>query len=338
MKDEGWGMRRQGGGARREGGGGIGFALLRMTYFVGTNDAMQSTPPASDLTAVPTTIRCGGRVLAVADVPVMAILNLTPDSFYGGSRVAAGDDVALLGRAEQLLADGASFLDVGGYSTRPGAAEVPVEEELARVVPAMTALRRAFPGALLSVDTFRAAVAAAALDAGADVVNDVSGGLADPAMLTTVGRYPGVPYVLMHMRGTPQTMSHLTDYAGEGGLLVALTDFFSRQVAAARAAGIGDILLDPGFGFAKTMEQNYALLSRLPDLKAVLRLPLLVGVSRKGMTYRPLGIGAAEALPATTALHGLAVWHGADVLRVHDPREARQAVAVARLARGAAGG
>lgn len=299
---------------------------------------MQSSLPAPDLTAVPTTIRCGGRLVALADVPVMAILNLTPDSFYPGSRIGAGDEAALLGRAEQLLTDGAQWLDVGGYSTRPGAAEVPVAEERARVVPAIRALRRAFPAAILSVDTFRAAVAEAAIGEGADVVNDVSGGLADPAMLTTVGRHSGVPYVLMHMRGTPQTMAQLTNYDEEGGLLVALTDFFSRQVAAARAAGIRDLLLDPGFGFAKTVAQNYALLSRLPDLKAVLRLPLLVGVSRKGMAYRPLGISAAESLPATTALHALAIWHGADVLRVHDPREARQAVAVTRLAQGAAGG
>ena len=263
----------------------------------------------------------------------MAILNCTPDSFYAASRVAAGADADLLTRAETLLTAGADWLDVGGYSTRPGAPDVPLEEELTRVVPAVRALRRAFPEARLSVDTFRAAVARAALDAGADLINDVTGG-ADPAMFATVAAVPGVPLVLMHSRGTPQTMHTLTDYSAEGGLLVALIDFFSQRIAAARAAGITDLLLDPGFGFAKTIEQNYWLMSRLPDLRAVLGLPWLVGVSRKGMTYRPPGLGPtpADALPATTALHALAVWHGADILRVHDPAEARQAVTVARLA------
>lgn len=268
----------------------------------------------------------------------MAILNLTPDSFYSGSRIAAGHDGALLHRAEALLAAGAHWLDVGGYSTRPGAADVPVAQELARVVPAVRALRQAFPQALLSVDTFRATVAAAALAEGADAVNDVTGGQHDPAMLPTVARYPGVPYILMHSRGTPQTMGALTDYAPEGGLLVALLDFFAARLAAARQAGIADVLLDPGFGFAKTQAQNYSLFALLPTLKAVLGAPLLVGLSRKGMTYRPLGITAAQSLPATTALHALALWHGADVLRVHDPAEAAQAVAVTRLAQAATAG
>lgn len=284
------------------------------------------------------TIRFGSRLIALADVPVMAILNLTPDSFYAASRVAHGEDAELLRRAETLLAAGADFLDVGGYSTRPGAPDVPVAEELARVVPAVRALRRAFPQALLSVDTFRAAVARAALDAGADLINDVTAATADAEMLLTVASFPGVPLVLMHSRGTPQTMQTLMDYSAEGGLLVALTDFFSSRIAAARAAGITDLLLDPGFGFAKTGAQNYWLLSRLPYLQAVLQLPWLVGLSRKGMTYRPsgLGPGPADALPATTALHALAVWHGAAILRVHDPAEARQAVIATRLARAAA--
>ena len=280
------------------------------------------------------TIRFGSRLLPLADLPVMAILNLTPDSFYAASRVAAGHDTDLLTRAEGHLTAGANLLDLGGYSTRPGAADVPIEEELARVVPAVRALRRAFPAALLSVDTFRAAVARATLDEGADLINDVTAATADPAMLSTVAAFPGVPLVLMHSRGTPQTMQTLTDYSTEGGLLVALIDFFSQRIAAARAAGITDLLLDPGFGFAKTGAQNYWLLSRLPDLQAVLQLPWLVGLSRKGMTYRPpgLGPGPADALPATTALHALAVWHGAAILRVHDVAEARQAVIATRLA------
>ena len=281
------------------------------------------------------TIRCGGRILALADVPVMGILNCTPDSFYAASRVAAGADAALLTRAEQMLAEGASFLDVGGYSTRPGAPNVSVADERARVVPAIRALRRAFPAALLSVDTFRAAVAQAALDVGADLINDVTAATADAAMLPTVAAVPGVPLVLMHSRGTPQTMHTLTDYGPAGGLLPALLDFFSARVAAARAHGIADILLDPGLGFAKTIAQNYWLLTRLPHLQAALQLPWLVGLSRKGMTYRPAGLGPgpADALPATTALHALAVWHGAAVLRVHDVGAACQAVRATRLAR-----
>ena len=279
-------------------------------------------------------LRLRSRLVSLADVPVMAILNCTPDSFYAASRVAAGHDAALLARAESLLAAGADWLDLGGYSTRPGAPDVPEAEEMARVAPAVRAVRRAFPEARLSVDTFRAAVARAALDDGADLINDVSGATADPAMLATVAAFPGVPLVLMHTRGTPQTMHTLTDYSAAGGLLVALLDFFAERVAAARAAGIADVILDPGLGFAKTIEQNYWLLSRLPDLRAVLGLPLLVGLSRKGMTYRPPGLGPApqDALPATTALHALAVWHGADILRVHDPAEARQAVVATRLA------
>ncbi len=295
---------------------------------------LQSTPSASG-SAIPQTIHVGGNLLALADVPVMAILNLTPDSFYAASRLAPGADADLLNRAEACLTAGADFLDIGGYSTRPGAADVLVSDELNRVVPAVRALRRAFPNARLSIDTFRAEVARAALDVGADLINDVSGGTADPQMLATVGAFPGVPLVLMHSRGTPQTMQTLTDYSADGGLLVAMTDFFSERIAAARAAGIRDLLLDPGLGFAKTVAQNYWLLPRLPHLQAILQLPWLVGLSRKGMTYRPPGLGpaAADALPATTALHALAVWHGAAILRVHDVAEARQAVIATRLAR-----
>ncbi len=298
---------------------------------------MQSTPlPALPAAPPGAVVRVGSRLVPLTDVPVMAILNLTPDSFYAASRIETGHDGALLARAEVLLTEGANWLDVGGYSTRPGAPDVPLADELARVVPAFRALRRAFPNALLSVDTFRAAVAEAALDAGADAVNDVSGGQHDPQMLPLVGARPGTPYFLMHSRGTPQTMATLTDYTAQGGLLVALLDFFAERVAAARAVGIADLVLDPGFGFAKTIDQNYALLAQLPSLKAVLELPLLVGVSRKGMAYKPLGISPEACLPATTALHALALHYGADVLRVHDPGAARQAVAVARLARAGA--
>jgi dihydropteroate synthase len=296
---------------------------------------LQSTPSASG-SAIPQTIRVGGHLVPIAEVPLMAILNLTPDSFYAASRLRPDNEHDLLVRAEACLTAGAHFLDLGGYSTRPGAADVSVEDELARIIPAVQALRRAFPEARLSIDTFRAEVARAALDAGADLINDVTGG-ADPAMFATVGAFPGVPLVLMHSRGTPQTMQSLTDYSADGGLLVAMADFFSARIAAARAAGIRDLLLDPGLGFAKTIDQNYWLLTRLPHLQAVLQLPWLVGLSRKGMTYRPAGLGptAADALPATTALHALALWHGAAILRVHDVDEARQAVIATRLTQAA---
>ena len=261
-----------------------------------------------------------GRLLSLRRPQVMAILNLTPDSFFAESRVASERD--LLARADAMLAAGAAVLDLGAYSTRPGADDIPEAEEARRLLPAVAALRREFPEAFLSADTFRAGVAAAAVEAGADLVNDVGGGTLDPQMFATVGRLR-VPYVLMHLRGTPQTMSQLTHYEDE--LVLTLLRYFRDGLAALRQAGAVDVLLDPGFGFAKTAAQSHELLRRLPELHA-LGCPLLAGLSRKRMVYGPLGLGPEDALNGTTALHMVALQGGARLLRAHDVAEAAQTI------------
>ncbi|RSK50875.1 dihydropteroate synthase [Hymenobacter rigui] len=267
------------------------------------------------------TLRCpGGRVLDLRRPQVMGILNLTPDSFYQDSRVAAEDD--LLRRAEQMLQAGAAVLDLGGYSTRPGAEDISPEEEKRRLLPAVAAVRRAFPEAFISVDTFRAEVAAEAVAAGADILNDVSGGQLDADMLPTAGRL-GVPYILMHMRGTPQTMTQLTQY--EGDLVLELVRYFRDKLAELRQHGVTDVVLDPGFGFAKTPAQGHELLRRLRELH-VLGLPILAGLSRKSMVYKPLGLTPDAALAGTVSVNTLAVLNGARLLRVHDVAEATQTI------------
>jgi len=269
----------------------------------------------------PATLRSPhGRLLDLRQPQVMGILNLTPDSFFADSRVTSEQD--LLARAEAMLTAGAATLDLGAYSTRPGAADISPDEEKARLLPAITALRRAFPGVFLSIDTFRAEVAAAALAAGADLINDVAGGTLDADMFATVGRLRA-PYVLMHMRGTPQTMTTLTDYPDD--LVLTLLRQFRDSLVALREAGVTDVLLDPGFGFAKTSAQSHELLRRLPEL-AVLGQPILAGLSRKRLVYQPLGLTAEAALNGTTALHMLALQGGARLLRAHDVPEAVQAV------------
>ena len=261
-----------------------------------------------------------GRLLDLHRPQVMGILNLTPDSFFAGSRVASERD--LLARAENMLAAGAAVLDLGAYSTRPGADDVPEAEETQRLLPAIALLRREFPQAFLSADTFRASVAAAAVAAGADLVNDVAGGTLDAAMFATVGRLR-VPYVLMHLRGTPQTMAHLTQY--DDDIVLTLLRYFRDGLAALRQAGAVDVLLDPGFGFAKTAAQSHEVLRRLAELQA-LGQPLLAGLSRKKMVYGPLGLSPEAALNGTTALHMVALQGGAQLLRAHDVAEARQAI------------
>ena len=261
-----------------------------------------------------------GRLLDLRRPRVMGILNLTPDSFYGSSRVASATD--LLPRAEAMLRAGAAVLDLGAYSTRPGAADIPPAEEKRRLLPAVAAVRHAFPEAFISVDTFRAEIAAEAVAAGADLVNDVAGGTLDAEMFATVGRLR-VPYVLMHLRGNPQTMSQLTHY--EDDLVLTLLRYFRDRLTALRGAGATDVLLDPGFGFAKTAAQSYELLRRLPEL-ALPGRPLLVGLSRKRLVYQALRLSPDAALNGTTALHMLALRGGAKLLRVHDVPEARQVV------------
>ncbi|GAA4003113.1 dihydropteroate synthase [Hymenobacter fastidiosus] len=253
----------------------------------------------------------------------MGILNLTPDSFYAASRVGPQTDHSdLLHRAEAMLQAGAAILDLGGYSSRPGAEHISEEEEKHRLLPALEAVRRAFPAAFISVDTFRSGVAAAAVAAGADMLNDISGGELDADMFATAGRLQ-VPYVLMHMRGTPQTMATLTDYPA--GLVPELVRYYRDKLAALRAAGVTDVILDPGFGFAKNADQNHELLARLRELR-LFGLPILAGLSRKAMLYRPLGLTPEAALPGTITVNTLALLNGVSLLRVHDVPEAVQTI------------
>ena len=266
-----------------------------------------------------TTITCAGKLVSLSQPVVMGILNMTPDSFYEGSRIRGTE--ALLRQAESMLQEGAAILDIGGYSTRPEAPEVTPEEERIRVIPAIRALRQAFPDCLISVDTFRALIAQEAVDAGANIINDVSGGTLDAAMFATAGRLQ-VPYILMHMRGTPQTMPQFTQYED---IMLELVQFFEPRIVQLQAAGVRDVILDPGFGFAKTIDQNFEVLRHLGDLR-LLGLPVLAGLSRKSMTYKTLEIPATEALAGTIALNTIALMHGASILRVHDVKEAVQTI------------
>ena len=265
------------------------------------------------------TLNCLGRLIDLSTPRIMGILNSTPDSFYTGSRIPGIDEA--LARAGAMLRDGATFLDIGGYSTRPGAAEVSEEEELRRVLPLVEALTTAFPEALLSIDTFRSRVAREALEAGAALVNDVSAGLRDPEMLPLVAE-KRVPCIMMHMRGTPADMAGLTAY---DDLIGEILTYFSERLAAARALGITDLIADPGFGFAKTRAQNFELLAGLSAFQE-LGTPLLVGISRKSMIWKTLEIEPSQALNGTTALHMLALQGGAHILRVHDVKEASECI------------
>lgn len=266
-----------------------------------------------------TTLNVRGTLVDLTTPAVMGILNATPNSFFAGSRAQAED--AMLAKADRMLAEGATFLDVGGYSTRPGAADVSEAEETDRVLGAIEPILKTFPHALISVDTFRASVAERAVAAGAGLVNDVAGGTLDPAMFATVARL-GVPYVLMHLRGTPQTMQSLARY--EHVTLEVIAEL-KGKVAQLRALGVKDLILDPGFGFAKTPEHNDHLLRDLPAFR-LFGLPLLVGLSRKGSIWRRLGITPDEALNGTTVVNTAALLGGASILRVHDVKEAVEAV------------
>ncbi len=250
---------------------------------------------------------------------VMGIVNVTPDSFFAGSRQE--ETVAQLKQVEKMLSEGADFIDVGGYSSRPSAADVPLEEELNRVIPAIQAITKEFPSAILSVDTFRASVADRALDAGAALVNDISAGELDIEMVSTVARWR-VPYIAMHMRGNPQTMASQTNYEN---LLKDIVFYFQQRLLLYADAGIHDVIIDPGFGFAKTVEQNFELLNHLNYLR-ILERPVLAGLSRKSMIWRTLNTTSDHALNGTTALHAVALLKGASILRVHDVKEAVETI------------
>ena len=249
----------------------------------------------------------------------MGILNITPDSFYSDSRVESEKEI--LAKAEKMLIAGATLLDVGGYSSRPGAKDISETEEIQRVSQAVKVIFAEFPKALISVDTFRSSVAKAAIREGACMINDISGGSLDPKMFEVVATSK-VPYILMHMQGTPQNMSSLTNY---NNLIKDILDYFHQKIDTLRQLGVNDLILDPGFGFAKTLEQNFSLLNHLDHFK-LFGYPLLVGLSRKSMIWKPLNITAEEALNGTTALHMTALLKGASILRVHDVKEAVETI------------
>lgn len=265
------------------------------------------------------TLRIANKLFDLQIPQVMGIVNVTPDSFYAASRNENTSE--LMERVATHIQGGASILDIGGYSTRPGCVDISVEEEIARVVPAIEAIRAKYPDVVLSVDTFRGPVAEAAILAGAGIINDISGGEIDPSIWSVAAKYK-VPYILMHMRGTPQNMQ---DFCHYDNIFKEVCQYFSEKVERLRLLGVEDIILDPGFGFSKSVEQNYALFSSLPEMR-FLGLPILVGISRKSMIYKKLGITAEESLNGTTALNAKAILSGAKILRVHDVKEAKQVI------------
>ncbi len=269
--------------------------------------------------SVKSTLNVGGKILDLSQPKVMGILNLTPDSFYDGGDYFTEKEA--LKRAEQLLTEGAAIIDLGAYSSRPGAEDIMPEEELYRLIPVIKAVVKEFPQAIISVDTFRAEVAKVAVYEGAGIINDISGGGLDGQLFETVARLQ-VPYILMHMRGNPQTMTKLTDYED---VLKDVLNYFSDRVFALRMLGVKDIIIDPGFGFSKTREQSFKLINELNYLK-MLNLPILVGVSRKSLIYKTLDVTPDEALNGTSVLNTVCLLKGANILRVHDVKEAMEAV------------
>ncbi|WP_018473681.1 dihydropteroate synthase [Echinicola pacifica] len=266
------------------------------------------------------TLQSKGKLFLLDEPWVMGIINITPDSFYAGSRVNPHTE-QLLRSAEKQLLEGAKILDLGGYSSRPGAKDVSTADELHRIIPAVKLLKKEFPEALLSIDTFRHQVAGEAVSAGADIINDISGGELDPEMIPTVGKME-VPYVCMHMKGNPQDMHEKTDYID---LEKEILFFFNKKLNQCRQAGIKDVILDPGFGFAKSLDQNYRILKNLSYFKNI-KCPILAGVSRKSMIYKVLEITPDEALNGTTALNMAALINGASILRVHDVKQALETI------------
>ena len=265
------------------------------------------------------TLNCRGRLIDLSVPKVMGIINTTPDSFYEGSRQT--DLKAIVSQAEKMLSQGATFIDVGGYSSRPGSTNISIEEEELRVLPAINAIIKEFPNAFISVDTFRSAIAEKAADAGACMVNDISGGQLDSNMFATIAKLQ-VPYVLMHMRGNPQTMAQQTQY---DDLIKDIMDYFHPKIHQLNRLGVKDCIVDVGFGFSKTPEQNFQLLDCLSYYQ-LLEKPLLVGLSRKSMIWRTLKTDADHALNGTTALHVVALQKGASILRVHDVKEAMETI------------
>jgi len=269
-------------------------------------------------------LNAGGKLIDLSTPRVMGIINITPDSFYEDSR-RQGIESAIE-KAGEMLKEGADFLDLGAYSSRPGADDISIQEETDRLLPVVEAIKKNFPQAILSIDTFRSNVAEAAVKAGAHIINDISGGQLDNDMFATVARLK-VPYILMHMKGNPKTMNQLAVYEN---VFTEVYDYFAERYYQLKQLGVHDVILDPGFGFAKNPTQGYELMKRLPDFD-MLGLPVLVGISRKKMIYGQLGITAANALNGTTALNTIALTKGASILRVHDVGAAVEAIKIWQL-------
>ncbi|MCK8140877.1 dihydropteroate synthase [Flavobacterium sp. I-SCBP12n] len=265
------------------------------------------------------TINCKGILVDLTIPKVMGILNVTPNSFYDGGKYKKESEI--LSQVEKMLNDGAAFIDVGAYSSKPNAEFVSEQEEISRIIPVVDLILKHFPETILSIDTFRSQVAKVAIESGAAIINDISAGMLDAKMLEIIGKY-NVPYIMMHMRGNPQTMQAMTTYED---IVKEMLFYFSERVAAARSFGINDLILDPGFGFAKTIDQNYEVFQKL-ELFKMIELPLLVGISRKSMIYKTLDIGIENALNGTTVLNTLALTKGAKIIRVHDVKEAVECV------------
>ena len=265
------------------------------------------------------TINCSGQLIDLSTPKIMGILNITPDSFFDGGKYADMD--AVLNQTELMLAEGATFIDIGAYSSRPGAKHISEQDELDRIVPVVEAIQKSFPNALLSIDTFRSNVAKACITKGAHIINDISAGNMDKHMFETVAELQ-VPYIIMHMKGTPQNMQQHQTY---NNITAEVLKYFSEKIFSLRKLGLNDIIIDVGFGFAKTMDHNYELLANLEMFQS-LNIPNLVGVSRKSMIYKLLETSPLEALNGTTVLNTIALLNGAHILRVHDVKEAAESL------------
>ncbi|MDP3680181.1 MAG: dihydropteroate synthase [Flavobacterium sp.] len=266
-------------------------------------------------------INCKGILVDLSTPKVMGILNVTPNSFFDGGKYK--NETEILSQVEKMVLEGATFIDIGAYSSKPSAEFVSEQEEIARIVPVVDLILKHFPETIISIDTFRSEVAKASIESGAAIINDIAAGNLDEKMFEIIAKY-NVPYIMMHMRGNPQTMQTLTDY---DDIIKEMLFYFSEKVAKARSFGINDLIIDPGFGFAKTIDQNYEVFQKM-ELFNILELPLLVGISRKSMIYKTLNTTIENALNGTTVLNTLALTKGAKILRVHDVKEAMECVAL----------
>ncbi len=265
------------------------------------------------------TINCAGKLIDLSIPKIMGILNITPDSFYDGGRY--NSDKKILDHVEKMIIDGAIFIDIGAYSSRPDGVDIDENEELKRIIPAIELVNKKFPEIIISIDTFRSKVAEACLNSGASIINDISASQLDEKMMETIAKY-NVPYIIMHMKGNPQNMMDKTNY---DDMLQEMIKYFSKKINQAISYKINDIIIDPGFGFAKNIKQNYDLLNHL-DLLKILDKPIMVGISRKSMIYKSLDSTPEEALNGTTVLNTVALIKGASILRVHDVKEANECI------------